>query len=115
MLLVIQLIIMACSFSLASNPIRVNLPRLMEITDYESETLLPDSTAKQGSVDLELKNPTVLISFSHASFAGNELTIRGAAVEMKYGEVKGKNITIFEIPELTVHTVRREKMVLGRR
>lgn len=75
----------------------------------------PNQTLSEGPVDIDLTNPRLDIQLTGLEIANGKLFLRTAHAELRFAEIKGRNLLIAKVPHITVHTVRKEKVIFGKR
>ncbi len=85
----------------------------LSLPAIEAEETKPNEVSALGVVEFERNGGKIRYRLSGMRIEGNLLRFDQALIEVSYAEIKGKNVLITDIPEVTVTTVRREKTVFG--
>jgi hypothetical protein len=86
--------------------------RLGQLSGSETK---PDATSKQGPVDVELSSPTISYRVSGIEIKEGRLWLQDLFAELRFKSVRAKTVIVADIPRVTFRTVRKEKIIFGKR
>ncbi|MBI4403399.1 MAG: hypothetical protein HY537_04520 [Deltaproteobacteria bacterium] len=85
----------------------------LSLDDIKGSEAKKSETFKLGPIDFDLIDPVLSHKLGGLSLREGKLTVQSAHLELRYGEVTGKNVLIIDVPHIEM--VRKEKTILGQR
>ncbi len=87
----------------------------LSLGDLSRSETMSDISLKDGPVEVELKSPRFITQVVGFEIAKGKLSFQMGKFEFRFDEVRGQNVLITDVPHITVRTVRKEKVVFGKR